>query len=48
MTAWLEYQHDNDPSLKLRTEEPDVVSWIPRKRDGAALLDEVPGYWRVT
>lgn len=48
VTAWLEYQHDTDPSLKLRTEEPDVVSWIPRKRDGAALPDEVPGYCRVT
>lgn len=41
VTAWLEYQHDADPSLELRTEESDVVSWIPRKRDGAALVDAV-------
>jgi NADPH-dependent ferric siderophore reductase len=41
VTAWLEYQHDTDPSLELRTGESDVVSWIPRKRDGAALVDAV-------
>lgn len=39
VTAWLENQHDADPSLGLRTGESDVVSWIPRKRDGAALVD---------
>ncbi|BAS11402.1 hypothetical protein AHiyo4_48240 [Arthrobacter sp. Hiyo4] len=39
VTAWLEYQHDADTSLELRTGESDVVNWIPRKRDGAALVD---------
>lgn len=41
VTAWLEYQHDADPSLELRTGESDVVSWIPHKGDGAALVDAV-------
>ncbi|MEV7606585.1 siderophore-interacting protein [Paenarthrobacter sp. NPDC089322] len=41
VTAWLEYQHDADPSLKVRTSGNDVVTWIPRKRDGAALVEEV-------
>jgi NADPH-dependent ferric siderophore reductase len=41
VTAWLEYQHDADPSLEVRTRASDVVSWIPRKRDGAALVEEV-------
>ncbi|MET3367658.1 UNVERIFIED_CONTAM: NADPH-dependent ferric siderophore reductase [Jeotgalibacillus campisalis] len=43
VTAWLEYQHDADPSLEVRTSDSDVVTWIPRKRDGAALLEEVCG-----
>ncbi|MFE4194965.1 siderophore-interacting protein [Paenarthrobacter sp. NPDC056912] len=43
VTAWLEYQHDADPSLELRTSPDDVVNWIPRKRDGAALVEEVCG-----
>jgi NADPH-dependent ferric siderophore reductase len=43
VTAWLEYQHDADPSLRVRTSSQDVVSWIPRKRDGAALVEEVCG-----
>ncbi|WP_369745278.1 siderophore-interacting protein [Paenarthrobacter sp. AMU7] len=41
VTAWLEYQHDADPSIEVRTSGSDVVSWVPRKRDGAALVDEV-------
>ncbi|MFJ5958078.1 siderophore-interacting protein [Paenarthrobacter sp. NPDC092416] len=41
VTAWLEYQHDTDPSLEVRTDGSDVVSWIPRKRDGAAYVEEV-------
>ncbi|MEV7663265.1 siderophore-interacting protein [Paenarthrobacter sp. NPDC089316] len=41
VTAWLEYQHDADPSLEVRTAPNDVVTWIPRKRDGAALVEEV-------
>lgn len=43
VTAWLEYQHDADPSLEVRTSDSDVVTWIPRKRDGAALVEEVCG-----
>ncbi|MDR6989824.1 NADPH-dependent ferric siderophore reductase [Paenarthrobacter nitroguajacolicus] len=43
VTAWLEYQHDADPSLELRTTASDVVTWVPRKRDGAALVEEVCG-----
>ncbi|MGJ3191668.1 siderophore-interacting protein [Paenarthrobacter sp. FR1] len=43
VTAWLEYQHDADPSLEVRTSGSDVVTWIPRKRDGAALVEEVCG-----
>ena len=43
VTAWLEYQHDADPSLKVRASASDVVTWIPRKRDGAALVEEVCG-----
>jgi NADPH-dependent ferric siderophore reductase len=38
---WLEFQHDADPSLEVRTSRSDVVTWIPRKRDGAALVEEV-------
>ncbi|MCF3138427.1 siderophore-interacting protein [Paenarthrobacter sp. AR 02] len=41
VTAWLEYQHDADTSLQVRTSGSDVVTWIPRKRDGAALVEEV-------
>ena len=41
VTAWLEYQHDADTSLELRAGASDVVSWIPRKNDGAALVDAV-------
>lgn len=41
VTAWLEYQHDADSSLEVRTFDSDVVTWIPRKRDGAALVEEV-------
>ncbi|AFR30682.1 siderophore-interacting protein [Arthrobacter sp. Rue61a] len=43
VTAWLEYQHDADPSIEVRTADSDVVTWIPRKRDGAALVEEVCG-----
>lgn len=43
VTAWLEYQHDADTSLEVRTSDSDVVTWIPRKRDGAALVEEVCG-----
>ncbi|MCD4849561.1 siderophore-interacting protein [Arthrobacter sp. AK01] len=43
VSAWLEYQHDADPSLEVRTSDSDVVTWIPRKRDGAALVEEVCG-----
>ena len=38
---WLEFQHDADPSLEVRTTPSDAVTWIPRKRDGAALAEEV-------
>ena len=41
MTAWLEYQHDADTSIEVGTAPGDVVTWIPRKRDGAALVEEV-------
>ncbi|MFJ4171945.1 siderophore-interacting protein [Paenarthrobacter sp. NPDC089714] len=40
-TLWLEYQHDADPSLEVRTSGSDVVSWVPRKGDGASLVTEV-------
>lgn len=48
VTAWLEYQHDADPSLEVRTSDSDVVTWIPRKRDGAALVEEVCGTLTAT
>ncbi|MDR6416541.1 siderophore-interacting protein [Pseudarthrobacter sulfonivorans] len=41
VTVWLEYQHDADSSLGLRTRASDVVHWIPRKRGGAALVEDV-------
>lgn len=41
VTAWLEYQHDADTTLAVRTSGDDVVTWIPRKRDGASLVEEV-------
>lgn len=41
VTAWLEYRHDGDPSLEVRTRASDVVNWIPRKRDGTALVEDV-------
>ena len=41
VTVWLECQHDADTSLELRTRASGVVNWMPRKRDGAALVEEV-------
>ncbi|HKU35624.1 MAG TPA: siderophore-interacting protein [Paenarthrobacter sp.] len=40
-TLWLEYQHDADTSLEVRAAGPDVVTWVPRKGDGASLVAEV-------
>lgn len=41
VTAWLEYQHDADPSIEVRASTSDVATWVPRKRDGDALVEEV-------
>ncbi|WP_238421768.1 siderophore-interacting protein [Gordonia sp. 'Campus'] len=40
-TVWFEYQHESDKSLPLRAREQDTVHWIPRERNGAALVDAV-------
>ena len=40
-TVWFEYQHDSDKELVLRARPQDTVHWIPRERDGAALVDAV-------
>lgn len=38
---WMEYQHDSDRTLPLRARPQDTVRWIPRERDGGALVDAV-------
>ena len=40
-TIWFEYQHESDRSLPLRARAQDTVHWLPRERDGAALVDAV-------
>ncbi|MDL9937004.1 siderophore-interacting protein [Gordonia sp. ABSL1-1] len=40
-TIWFEYQHESDRDLTLRTRPQDTVTWIPRERKGAALVDAV-------
>lgn len=40
-TIWFEYQHDSDKDLPLRLRPQNTVHWIPRERDGAALVDAV-------
>ncbi|MEO9326494.1 siderophore-interacting protein [Gordonia aurantiaca] len=38
---WLEYQHDSDLTLPVRSRPQDTVAWVARERDGGALVDAV-------
>ncbi|GAA3968931.1 siderophore-interacting protein [Gordonia caeni] len=40
-TLWLEYQHDSDRDLPLHRRPQDTVTWIPREREGATLVETV-------
>ncbi|MGP3707495.1 siderophore-interacting protein [Gordonia paraffinivorans] len=38
---WLEYQHESDKTIPVRSRPQDTVEWVARERDGAALVDAV-------
>ncbi|MDG4765712.1 siderophore-interacting protein [Solwaraspora sp. WMMD406] len=38
---WLEYQHDGERELPLRTRPDDQVTWVPRRDGGQHLVDTV-------
>ncbi|SCE83794.1 NADPH-dependent ferric siderophore reductase, contains FAD-binding and SIP domains [Micromonospora matsumotoense] len=40
-TIWLEYAHDGERALALRTREQHRVTWVPRGDDGRQLVDTV-------
>jgi NADPH-dependent ferric siderophore reductase len=40
-TVWLEYAHDDEKALPLRTREHHTVSWVPRATGGRDLVDTV-------
>jgi NADPH-dependent ferric siderophore reductase len=40
-TIWLEYAHDGERALPLRARPQDDVRWVPRRDDGAHLVDTV-------
>ncbi|MFW0783161.1 siderophore-interacting protein [Gordonia sp. CPCC 206044] len=41
VTIWFEYVHDSDKTLPLRLRDQDVINWVRRERDGAAMVDAV-------
>jgi NADPH-dependent ferric siderophore reductase len=40
-TIWLEYAHDDEKGLPLRTRAHQSVTWVPRESGGRQLVDTV-------
>jgi NADPH-dependent ferric siderophore reductase len=40
-TIWLEYAHDDEKGLPLRTRGADAVTWVPRRDGGRHLVETV-------
>ncbi|QKT06108.1 siderophore-interacting protein [Gordonia sp. X0973] len=41
VTIWMEYQHDDEFTLPLRSREHHRVEWVPRGADGRAIVEAI-------